>query len=303
MIIKQVPVATGSQMQVETAPADVSRKTIVLVVKGRLFSDGLRSILEAPDRVIISNHESLSQVADTHPPADLFVLGGGEAEHLTENLIEISRLRERMPAAKWLVLSGRTGKQLVRKASAAGVDWLLPEDAPAEVLRVLTRLILLGQPGIPTSLTPIAVDDPQPVNGESAPNITVTSSGGNGKHHHLASDKVIQPLPAAQKLGQIRLGERNGIAIERDVPNAVSGQRRKIELSDRENEILGCLVSGLSNKAIARKLNIAEATVKVHVKGLLRKMQVSNRTQAAILALSIPDGSGRPRHEANGTML
>jgi two-component system nitrate/nitrite response regulator NarL len=65
------------------------------------------------------------------------------------------------------------------------------------------------------------------------------------------------------------------------------GQRRQIELSDRENEILGCLVSGLSNKVIARQLNIAEATVKVHVKGLLRKMQVSNRTQAAILALDL----------------
>ena len=37
---------------------------------------------------------------------------------------------------------------------------------------------------------------------------------------------------------------------------------------------------------IARELQIAEATVKVHVKGLLRKMQVSNRTQAAICALN-----------------
>ena len=60
--------------------------------------------------------------------------------------------------------------------------------------------------------------------------------------------------------------------------------------SEREHQILQCLVNGLSNKAIARKHHIAEATVKVHVKGLLRKVQVSNRTQAAIWALNRING-------------
>jgi two-component system nitrate/nitrite response regulator NarL len=41
----------------------------------------------------------------------------------------------------------------------------------------------------------------------------------------------------------------------------------------------------LPNKSIARELNITEATVKVYVKGLLRKIKVSNRTQVAIWAL------------------
>jgi len=53
-------------------------------------------------------------------------------------------------------------------------------------------------------------------------------------------------------------------------------------LSPRENAILQCLVEGHSNKSIARKINIAEATVKVHVKAILRKIRVQNRTQAAI---------------------
>jgi two-component system nitrate/nitrite response regulator NarL len=72
--------------------------------------------------------------------------------------------------------------------------------------------------------------------------------------------------------------------------------RRQTELSDRENEILGCLVSGHSNKTIARKLDIAEATVKVHVKGLLRKMQVSNRTQAAVRALKFTSSEYMPNN-------
>lgn len=54
------------------------------------------------------------------------------------------------------------------------------------------------------------------------------------------------------------------------------------QLSPRERLILRCLIEGDSNKSIARKLDIAEATVKVHVKAILRKIRVHNRTQAAI---------------------
>jgi two-component system nitrate/nitrite response regulator NarL len=57
-------------------------------------------------------------------------------------------------------------------------------------------------------------------------------------------------------------------------------------LSARQQAILGCLAEGDSNKAIARKMVMAEATVKVHVKAILRKIRVHNRTQAAIWAMN-----------------
>jgi len=57
-------------------------------------------------------------------------------------------------------------------------------------------------------------------------------------------------------------------------------------LSTRETEILRCLIVGLPNKVIARRLELSEATVKVHVKGILRKLDVRNRTQAAIYAFN-----------------
>lgn len=53
-------------------------------------------------------------------------------------------------------------------------------------------------------------------------------------------------------------------------------------LSERETEILRQLVLGEANKVISRNLQISEATVKVHVKAILRKLRVLNRTQAAI---------------------
>jgi two-component system, NarL family, nitrate/nitrite response regulator NarL len=55
--------------------------------------------------------------------------------------------------------------------------------------------------------------------------------------------------------------------------------------SNRELEILSCLSSGDSNKIIARTCNIAESTVKIHLKSILRKIHVQNRTQAAIWAI------------------
>lgn len=57
-------------------------------------------------------------------------------------------------------------------------------------------------------------------------------------------------------------------------------------LSMRETQILRHLMNGYSNKAIARELRISEATVKVHLKALLRKIRASNRTQAAVWALN-----------------
>ena len=56
------------------------------------------------------------------------------------------------------------------------------------------------------------------------------------------------------------------------------------KLSSRESQILHCLTDGAPNKVIARKLDVAEATVKVHIKAILRKIGAANRTQAAMWA-------------------
>jgi two-component system nitrate/nitrite response regulator NarL len=55
-------------------------------------------------------------------------------------------------------------------------------------------------------------------------------------------------------------------------------------LSEREKNILHLLTEGASNKIIANRIDITEATVKVHIKSCLRKLRLHNRTQAAIWA-------------------
>jgi two-component system nitrate/nitrite response regulator NarL len=71
--------------------------------------------------------------------------------------------------------------------------------------------------------------------------------------------------------------EKAGIGLEWSDP-------RLRKLSSRESQILHCLTDGAPNKVIARKLDVAEATVKVHVKAILRKIGAANRTQAAMWA-------------------
>ena len=56
-------------------------------------------------------------------------------------------------------------------------------------------------------------------------------------------------------------------------------------LTPRELEILGHLAAGHSNKIIARKLDLAESTIKVHVQNILRKLELSSRVQAAVFAV------------------
>ncbi|CAN7681180.1 response regulator transcription factor [Rhizobium rhizogenes] len=67
-------------------------------------------------------------------------------------------------------------------------------------------------------------------------------------------------------------------------------------LSPREKSILKLVMGGESNKQIARRLEITESTVKVHIKTILRKIDVRNRTQAAIWAMADPDFLGPRQH-------
>jgi len=86
--------------------------------------------------------------------------------------------------------------------------------------------------------------------------------------------------------GRTVIGERLNSLLARAIrEEATAKQRDTATLTDREKEILQGLAQGLSNKLIARNLDITEATVKVHVKNLLKKLGFHSRLEAAVWAV------------------
>jgi DNA-binding NarL/FixJ family response regulator len=101
--------------------------------------------------------------------------------------------------------------------------------------------------------------------------------------------QTVLPAETSTSIQDIRHGLKHDAVADELTKVAVKVEHEDQELSilsSRENCILRRLIEGESNKAIAREINIAEATVKVHVKAILRKIRVRNRTQAAVWAMN-----------------
>jgi two-component system nitrate/nitrite response regulator NarL len=139
---------------------------------------------------------------------------------------------------------------------------------------------------------------------------------GNANFHRLsnrdrfgenAEAKSEQSLVISRPSDHVPAAPRNegALAPNDSVEIAVTGG-----LSDREEQILQSLVRGHSNKVIARICSVTEATVKVHMKSILRKIRVANRTQAAIWALkngylakeAAPEAARKPVHRQTASV-
>lgn len=80
--------------------------------------------------------------------------------------------------------------------------------------------------------------------------------------------------------------ELSGLLASALRQEAVVTNRSHAGLTDRELSILKCLAHGMSNKLIARDLDIMDSTVKVHIRNLLKKLKFRSRVEAAVWAVS-----------------
>lgn len=92
--------------------------------------------------------------------------------------------------------------------------------------------------------------------------------------------------------GAIRSVHAGHILLQPEVAGALlsqeevnSGQGRGGSLTEREREVLGLIADGRSNREIARALVLSEKTVKTHVSNILMKLDLADRTQAALWAV------------------
>lgn len=121
--------------------------------------------------------------------------------------------------------------------------------------------------------------------------------------------KSISPSALIESLKLVSLGEKVFPSMLTDFLGAMranqSGSSERVRvgdvaLSQREVDIIRRLADGHSNKTIAKELSITEATVKVHLKTVLRKLGATNRTQVAIWAVQHGITNGHNGHRADG---
>jgi DNA-binding NarL/FixJ family response regulator len=106
--------------------------------------------------------------------------------------------------------------------------------------------------------------DATPEDLSQAINVAMSGSG------NVLSPRVIQNLFEEQQSGD--------------------GRRNEYSLTQRENDILALLAEGKSNREIAQSLFLSEKTVKAHLAAIFRKLGVTNRTQAAMMAVQMGVG-------------
>ncbi len=157
------------------------------------------------------------------------------------------------------------------------LDMRMPERSGIEVLRELRG----DHPRMPIAMLTTSAEERD-----------VIESLQGGAQGYLLKDMEPDALIAA--LGEIVQG-RTVVAPELVgvLAKAVQGEARLVDtpggriadLTPREQEILCHLAEGQSNKAIGRRLGISDGTVKLHVKAILRKLDVHSRVEAAVIAV------------------
>jgi two-component system nitrate/nitrite response regulator NarL len=227
-------------------------RATVIVGSNNLFREGLSRILGAADFHILDAITGVNAAAlDTIAVHDgvLFILDAGDGSNAVLEQIKLIKARNPM----WHVVVLDNTNQLINIASVyrAGVSAYLANVATSVAFIKFLELVMLGETILPAAFFPFALDQ---ASDESA---TVSRADG------------------CECKGD----------LEKQLIAAVGGAPMP-QLSLREKVVLRCIIEGGSNKMIARKIAISEATVKVHVKSILRKIRVHSRTQAAIWGMN-----------------
>ena len=172
---------------------------------------------------------------------------------------------------------------------AANGDEALTQARSVQPDVILMDLIMPGMDGVETmrQLSAAGVDAKVIVLTSFAEDEQVFAAVKAGAAGYLLKDVQPQELGDAIRIvhaGDAQLHPSIALKLMREV---AAGAREKHAdgLTARELEVLKALARGMSNKEIAAELGVAEKTVKTHVSSILRKLQVADRTQAALYAV------------------
>jgi len=232
----------------------------ILVGKSILLREGLARILHSADfRIQASVSCADDFPAGNLPEHQLFIIVH-TGDDFAAAIEQIQFLREQHPGGRIAVVADHYRLDELVSALRAGANGYFVDAMTCDAFIKSMELLMMGETIFPPALS-FVLDSEDDDPGEEVGYLGEAAPGDETDQVTLvATDDAFAP-----------------------------------QLSSREKSILRCLIEGDTNKGIARKVDIAEATVKVHVKAILRKIRVHNRTQAAIWGVS----HGSPIRPAN----
>jgi len=236
-------------------PENMTSYRLMVVDDHTLFRRGLIALLSQDERFEVvgeaaDSGEAIRRAAELRP--DLILLDN----HLpgVRGVDAIAGLKEVVPAARVLMLTVSENEDDLAAALQAGADGYLlktinSEDLSESLLKVLGGESVVSPEMMTKLVTAFRARSPAgPAAASPAP--------ANGGEEAAATATATEPVAADPSES----------------------------LSAREREILALIARGAANKVIARELDIAETTVKIHVQHILRKLGLSSRVQAAVYA-------------------
>jgi two-component system, NarL family, nitrate/nitrite response regulator NarL len=232
----------------------------VIVERGILMREGIRSLLNGTCYKVILSCASAFELTNISPSAQraaLVILGFGNG--LEDTLRAAQSARRIFPRCKVVIIAQRTHQTDIKVLLNSGID--------AIVLHVSSREALL-------KALDLAFLNAQ---------LVVLGDRVSLKNVPAVAPETAPP-PGTQETAPPPEAQQETLNTSSSVPSE-SSPHSLLRLSDRERRVLLCMARGTPNKKIARDCSITEATVKVHIKAILRKISVQNRTQAALWAV------------------
>jgi two-component system, NarL family, nitrate/nitrite response regulator NarL len=248
-----------------------SRLATIVVESRLLVREALKSLMAKNAYRVVCDIGSTAEISGASGLSDepkLVVLGAQSAENALNEAVSARKL---WPDSKIILLYESLSPADFQKVLMSEINGCFPLFAsPDTLISSLDMVVTKGARVMVVGDTQrLAIQAAQP--GESNQSeIKLQSDGAEHKDVSVSTGTLQQPPMDVHPL----------------------------RLSEREAQILDGLVKGHANKVIARTCDITEATVKVHMKSILRKIRVDNRTQAALWAMAngyAADGSNARR--------
>jgi two-component system nitrate/nitrite response regulator NarL len=261
----------------------MARRTATIIIEPHLLvREALDSLIRKyPYRVVCS----VGSTADIGSRSmvggpKLVILGPQSADNAVTEAVSIRKL---WPGSKIVLLFEYASLSHFQKLLTSEIDGYVPLFvSPETLIRTLDLVMVEGVRVMVTAGTSNSSIQPAQTEDSHPPEIEMDAPPSDSIEHEALPMTMVAMQRTWPTVHGSSPSHQNGY---NDDSRRMPMLQNRPRLSEREAQILDGLVKGYANKMIARSCDITEATVKVHMKSILRKIQVANRTQAAVWAL------------------